>query len=297
MKKYQHLTGEIYELLGKNMSNTDIARQVIPDGSYQEIEYLRKIIGQMRINGIDKLFQKPKQKIINKNLKTKKRTSPFLGGDEKNILVIGDLHEPFTKSGYLEFCREQQEIHNCGTIIFIGDLIDNHFSSYHETDPDGYSAGFELDLAIENISNWYYTFPQATIIIGNHDRLVYRKAFSSGLSKRWIKDYAEVLETPNWKFVENINLFGINFNHGEGGTARNRAKSELQSQVQGHLHTQLYSEFMVGANYIIFGMQVGCGVDNKSYAMAYGRNFKKPALGCGVILNDGRLPIAIPMKL
>jgi hypothetical protein len=29
-------------------------------------------------------------------------------------------------------------------------------------------------------------------------------------------------------------------NHGEGGTAKNRMKSELRSQVQGHLHTQLY---------------------------------------------------------
>ena len=295
MKKYQHLTGEIYELLGKNMSNTDIARQVIPDGSYQEIEYLRKIIGQMRINGIDKLFQKPKPKIITKNLKTKKRTSPFLGGDENNILVIGDLHEPFTKKGYLEFCRKQQEIYNCGTIIFIGDLIDNHYSSYHETNPDGYSAGHELDLAIQNIQDWYFTFPKAVVIIGNHDRLVHRKAFTSGLSKRWIKDYSEVLETPNWKFVEYINMFGINFNHGEGGTARTRAKNELQSQVQGHLHTQLYSEFLSGANDIIFGVQVGCGVDSKSYAMSYGRNFKKPAIGCAVVLNEGKLPIAIPM--
>lgn len=298
MKKYQHLSGKIVELLGKNISNTDIARQLIPDGTFQEIEYLRKLIGEINRNGIDVMFQKPTPKIINKKSIQNRNTIPvFQNGNKNNILIIGDLHEPFTKSGYLEFCREQQEKYDCGTIVFIGDLIDNHFSSYHETDPDGYSAGYELDLAINNIKNWYNTFPDATVIIGNHDRLVYRKAFSSGLSKRWIKDYSEVLETPNWKYLENINLFGVNFNHGEGGTAKNRAKSELQSQVQGHLHTQLYSEYLVGANYIIFGMQVGCGVDNKSYAMAYGRNFKKPAIGCGVLLNDGKLPIAIPMEL
>jgi hypothetical protein len=31
--------------------------------------------------------------------------------------------------------------HTIGTVIFLGDIIDNHYSSYHESDPDGYSAG------------------------------------------------------------------------------------------------------------------------------------------------------------
>jgi hypothetical protein len=294
MKKYDFLKSKIVDLLPKYKSNTDLAKTLLPDATHFEIEYFRRYIGVIRRMGIDAV----EEKIIELKIKKPvKKNKPFEGGDQKNILIIGDLHEPFTKKGYLEFCRKQQEIYNCGTIIFIGDLIDNHFSSYHETNPDGYSAGHELDLAIQNIQDWYFTFPKAIVIIGNHDRLVHRKAFTSGLSKRWIKDYSEVLETPNWKFVEYINLFGINFNHGEGGTARTRAKNELQSQVQGHLHTQLYSEFLSGANDIIFGVQVGCGVDSKSYAMSYGRNFKKPAIGCAVVLNEGKLPIAISMDL
>ena len=222
---------------------------------------------------------------------------PYLNGNPDNILVIGDLHTPFTLEKYLRFCREQQEIYNCGTVVFIGDIIDNHYSSYHESDPDGYGAGEELDRAIDMIADWYRTFPKATVIIGNHDRLVYRKAFSAGVSKRWIREYNDVLNTPNWNFTESIELFGININHGEGGTAKNRIKSELQSQVQGHLHTQLYTDFLVGANFIVWGMQVGCGIDIKSYAMAYGKNYKKPAIGCGVVLNKGTQPIAIPMKM
>jgi hypothetical protein len=31
--------------------------------------------------------------------------------------------------------------------------------------------------------------------------------------------------------------------------------------------------------------------------MAYGKHFKKPAIGCGVLLNKGTLPIIIPMEL
>ena len=72
-------------------------------------------------------------------------------------------------------------------MVFIGDIIDNHYSSYHEQDPDGKSAGDELDMAIDKIKKWYKAFPEAIVIIGNHDRIVSRKVFSSGLSKKWIE--------------------------------------------------------------------------------------------------------------
>ena len=222
---------------------------------------------------------------------------PFKGGNPDNILVIGDLHEPFCLDDYLYFCREQQEKMDCGTVIFIGDVIDNCFSSYHEADPDGYSAGQELDRAIDRIADWYEVFPVATVIIGNHDRMAYRKATTGGVSRRWVREYDDVLNTPNWTFTESVEHFNINFNHGEGGTARNRIKNELQSQVQGHLHSQFYCDFLAGSKFLVFGMQVGCGIDRTAYSMAYGKNYKKPIIGCGVVLNKGTLPIAIPMEM
>jgi len=292
MSKYDRYNSEVLKHLDKDSNNTNIAKKLFPNGTANEIDRLRKHIATIRVFGLP-IEEKKEHKPIKKN----NAIEVYQNGNPDNILVIGDLHAPFTKSGYLKFCREQQELYDCGTVIFIGDVIDNHYSSYHESDPDGYGAGEELDRAIDMIADWYHTFPKATVIIGNHDRLVYRKAYSSGVSKKWIREYKDVLNTSGWDFVENIEIFGINFNHGEGGTARNRIKSELQSQVQGHLHTQLYTDYLVGANFIVFGLQVGCGIDVKSYAMAYGRHYKKPAIGCGVILNNGTLPIAIPMKL
>ena len=44
-------------------------------------------------------------------------------------------------------------------------------------------------------------------------------------------------------------------------------------------------------------MQVGCGVDSTTYAAAYAKNFKRQAIGCSVILNNGTLPINILMDL
>jgi metallophosphoesterase superfamily enzyme len=215
---------------------------------------------------------------------------------KKNVLVIGDLHEPFCLDGYLQHCVETYNKYKCDEVVFIGDIIDNHASSYHETDPDGHSAGQELKMAIQRIKQWYSAFPKATVIIGNHDRLIMRKAYSSGLSKLWIKDYAEVLGTPGWTFTDSIEIDDVLYIHGEGGTARARVRRDLQSIVQGHLHSQAYIDWCVGAKFKIFGMQVGCGVDHHSYAMAYGKEGPKPAIACGVIL-QGEIPINIMMNL
>ena len=216
--------------------------------------------------------------------------------DLSRVLVIGDLHEPFCLDGYFEHCVETYKNFNCNRVVFIGDIIDNHYSSYHETDPDGLSGGDEILLAIKKIKRWYKQFPKADVLIGNHDRLIMRKAFSSAIPKVWIKDYNDVLGTPGWNWEDRIVIDNVQYIHGEGGTARTRCKADLQSTVQGHLHTQCYTDYFVGANFRIFGTQVGCGIDHDAYAMAYAKRGKKPAIGCSVII-DGETSINHLMKL
>jgi hypothetical protein len=104
-----------------------------------------------------------------------KKAYESLTKKESRVLVIGDLHEPFSLEGYLGFCKEIYAKYNCNQVVFIGDVIDNHYSSYHETDADGMGGGEELDLAISNIARWYKAFPFADVTIGNHDRLVMRR--------------------------------------------------------------------------------------------------------------------------
>ena len=214
---------------------------------------------------------------------------------ERRILVIGDLHAPFVLKGYLEFCKETYAKYNCNQVIFIGDIIDNHYSSYHEADPDGMGGADELAYAIKVIKYWEEAFPEADVLIGNHDRLIMRKAFSSSIPKQWIKGYNEVLGT-NWNWVDRIVYDNVQYVHGEGGTAKTKAKNDMMSTVQGHIHTEAYTEWLVGRNFKVFGTQVGCGVDSNSYAAAYAKNFKKQAIGCAVILG-GNTSINCLMEL
>ncbi len=225
----------------------------------------------------------------------------FRSRNNNNILVIGDLHAPFIREGYLEHCIKVYRDYACDKVIFIGDLIDNHYSSYHDSDPDGYGAGEELDRAISHIQDWYKVFPKAKVCIGNHDAIICRKAFSSGISNRWIKDYDEVLGTPGWDFVHQYEESNVIYIHGTGSSGKGaikRVREWQKSVVQGHIHTEAYIDWYSNKEYRLFAMQVGAGVDDRSYAMAYARNFtKKYFISCGVVLDNGNLPLIIPMDL
>ena len=215
---------------------------------------------------------------------------------ENRILVIGDIHAPFELKGYIKHCKETYENYNCNRVIFIGDCVDNHYSSYHETDADGLGGLDELDLAIERIAKWYKAFPKADVTIGNHDRIIMRKAQTSNIPTKWIKEYKEVLNTPGWNFTDRVVYDNVQYVHGEGGTAHTKCRADMMSTVQGHLHTQCYVQHFVGQNYKVFGMQVGCGIDHDSYAMGYAKRGKKPAIACGVVIN-GKTAINVLMDL
>jgi len=181
----------------------------------------------------------------------------------RNVLVIGDLHEPFCLDGYIEA---------------------------------EYTGKQELEVAIKKIAYWYKAFPKASVILGNHDRMIMRKAQTSLIPSKWIKSYKEVLEVPNWNFVDRLEIDNVQYIHGEAGTARTKCRADMQNTVQGHLHTQCYIEHYCGQNFRVFGMQVGCGIDHDSYAMAYAKRGKKPAIACGVVLG-GKTPINLLMPL
>ncbi len=214
-----------------------------------------------------------------------------------NVLIIGDLHTPFAKEGYLDHCKRIRDKYKCETIVLIGDITDQHYSSYHEADPDGMAAGEELIKSKSQIASFYKEFPIAKVCLGNHDLIPNRKAFSAGLSKSWVKPISEVLDTPNWEYAEEFTINGVLYTHGTGRKARQRCMQEFTSVVQGHYHSESYIEYYANADKLMFAMQVGCGVDRKAYAMAYGKNFRKPQLNCGVVLEGGRYGVIEPMIL
>ena len=94
----------------------------------------------------------------------------------------------------------------------------------------------------------------------------------------------EVLMTPNWNFSEELIVDDVMYIHGIGSKAHIRARKNFMSTVQGHHHVDCYVQWFVGKKEKFFAMQTGVGVDDSSYAMAYGKWFPKSAIGCGVVI-------------
>lgn len=241
---------------------------------------------------------KEKRKVTT-TIELKSSPEPYLNGNINNVLIIGDLHCPWTLNGYLEFCREQQEKFNCGTIIFIGDLVDGNSWSYHEHDPDGSGQNEEINQARQELKRWFHTFPVAKCTLGNHDLLVTRKAKTHGLSSEFLRPFNEIWGAPKtWEFGYDFTINNVRYVHGDAGDAIKIAIDSRISTVQGHLHTKAFTVWSVSEKDRIFGLQVGCGIDHKKYAFAYAKPLaKKPIIGCGVVLESGNLPINLLMNL
>lgn len=222
--------------------------------------------------------------------------------DNRRILVISDLHAPYMHRDAVAFLKAIKEKHKPTRVILSGDEADYHGISFHDHEPDLDSPGPELDKTIHALRPLYKLFPVAEILESNHGNLVLRKAIANGLSRRYFRTPGEILEAPKgwtWHFDITLKLPDGNFcyfHHSKGANVKRNSQALGMSFVQGHHHESFEIQYWGNPHALLFGMTVGCLVDNHSLAMAYNKNnLKRPVLGCAVIINA--IPQLIPMVL
>lgn len=224
----------------------------------------------------------------------------------RNILVIGDTHEPFCHKDYLPFCKRIQKELKCEEeVVHIGDLVDNHSMSYHEHDPNLYSPKDEMEKTDKKLAKWFKAFPKVRICKGNHDRMVDRKGKTVGLPERCFRSFRDIWGLPNgWIDDFEFVIDGVKYLHGTGLSGKyghiQAVYDNRMSCVIGHLHSVAGVEYTANNLDCVFGMAVGCGINRKSRAYDYGMGFRrKPILGCGVVSYTRRGINAqfIPMEL
>lgn len=217
------------------------------------------------------------------------------------ILVFSDPHCPFDHPNFPYFLQAVAKKYKTGQTICLGDLIDNHTISRHNTEPCALGAYSELDLAIQRLKIYTALFPNVDYLIGNHDDRINRQAASVGIGSRFLRDLHDVLELPDgWicrggEFIQDNVLYSHGVNWGGKNGAINKAQAERMSVAIGHSHSFGGVQYSANSRDTVFGINVGCGINREAYAFAYGKYAKqKETLGCGVVFNN-QSAIFIPM--
>lgn len=219
-----------------------------------------------------------------------------------STLVVGDLHEHACHPKYRRFCSDVWKRERSKETVFIGDIADQYMWGRWDHVPEACSPERELEKAQKSISYWHDAFPNARVCIGNHDLRIPALAASVGLPSKVMKSNAEIWDTPTWDWQRFHDVDGVHYTHGIGLSGmyayRNAAQKGMRSTVIGHVHSYPGITYIANSERLIFGMNVGCGIDiHHPYAFKYAdHDILRPILGCGVVYSDRRAQF-FPMDL
>ncbi len=207
------------------------------------------------------------------------------------ILVISDLHAPYTHPDATEFLRGLKKDVKPDCVVCIGDEIDAHGWSRWDPDPDAKGPGDELAAAIDTLSPIFDLFPNVYVCESNHGDRAYKAAARARIPAAFLRPVREVICAPRgWKWADNWVHDEILFKHGDGFSGQNGAMTAAQAARSNtciaHIHSWAGLQHHANECNTIFAMNVGCLLDTKARAMAYGKNYPhKPVIGCGVIID------------
>lgn len=222
--------------------------------------------------------------------------------DNSRVLFISDTHIPYNHKNLIEFLKGLKEKYNPTRVIHVGDECDKHALSFHDSDPDLDSAGKELEKALPIIHALHDLFPVMDLVDSNHGSMIYRKAKHHGLPRAYFKSYNEVLQVgKGWQWHEDLTLTlpdgqRVYVCHGKTAEAIKTAQLYGMNHVCGHYHEKFGISYFSTPDKLLWGMNVGCLIDNNSLAFAYNKvNPKRPIIGTGLIIDGHPVMEVMPL--
>ena len=222
--------------------------------------------------------------------------------DNSRILVISDMHIPYHHENLLPFLKSLKMRYDPTRIICVGDELDKHAMSFHDSDPDLPSAGDELKRALPVIAQLKELFPVMDLIDSNHGSMVYRKSKAHGIPRSYIRSYNEVLGVDEgWKWHNDLTITlpdgqKVYFHHGKSADAVKTSQAMSMSHCCGHFHESFGVRYWANPNGLFWAINSGCLINDKALAFSYNNvNLKRPIIGTSLII-DG-YPVLEPMPL
>jgi len=252
-------------------------------------DYLRKIFSQGLVDN-------------KKSSETFSVRKEDAGEDNSRVLLISDMHIPYHHPDLIAFLSHLKEKYEPTRVICLGDELDKHALSYHDSDPDLPSAGDELRKSLPVVAELFKLFPTMDIIESNHGSLVWRKAKTFGIPKHYIKSYNDVLGVDGgWKWSFDLTITLPNgqkcyIHHGKSSDVIKLSQQMGMCAIQGHYHESFKVDYWGNPNGLFWAMQCGCLIDDDALAFSYNNvNIKRPVIGTGLIIDSQ--PVLEPMLL
>jgi hypothetical protein len=222
--------------------------------------------------------------------------------DNSRILFISDMHIPYHHPNTLSFLQSLKDRYNPTRVICLGDELDKHALSFHDSDPDLMSAGDELTASLPIIAELKEMFPKMDIIDSNHGSMIYRKAKHHGLPRRYIRSYNEVLGVDEgWVWHNDLTITlpdgqQVYIHHGKSSDAIKTSQAMSMSHVCGHFHESFGVKYWANPNGLFWAMNGGCLIDDKGLAYAYNNtNLKRPIIGTCLLIDGVPILEAMPL--
>lgn len=220
----------------------------------------------------------------------------------ERVFCFTDLHAPYHHPDALSFLRAVKDTYDPDRVINLGDELDNNAISFHQSDPELFSATMELDRGRKVMQEVEKIFPHMIVIKSNHGSLVHRRVVAAGLPRGVIKSYQSICGVGDgwsWHFDYTLTLSNkqqVYFIHNRSNNVLSLSRNMGMNVVQGHHHSKSAIGYWANPNNLFWGLQLGCLFDPSSRAFAYNRlDLQRPLLTAGIILNG--YPRLLPMVL
>jgi hypothetical protein len=219
------------------------------------------------------------------------------------VLIISDLHIPYHHPESFDFLKAiKKKYKDIDLVVNIGDELDQHALSFHDTDPDLPSAGDELQISRNYIKELEKMFPKMVLLHSNHSSLIYRRALKHGMPKAYLKSYNDFLDVgPGWEWVDDLNIKLSNgqecfMTHGISADGLKLAMQYGKHVIQGHFHSKFNIQYFSNPTNLVWSAQFGCLTKQSSYNFLYSKNHRlRFVIGTGSII--GGQPRLHPMIL
>lgn len=200
------------------------------------------------------------------------------------IFVLPDIHVPYCDwkaiEQVAEDIREAKRKGDDVTVIQLGDIMDQKMWSKYPHGPSDENAQKEFDDAEAAMDRLNELIPEMTIIFGNHDLRIAKKATEGLLPRQLVRSLDEYFCYDGWTWhIDNkpLEIDGISFIHGDEFPIHSPTAAALRlgtSVCYGHTH-QGHLSYVTTFKKRLFSMNCGWLGDDSFSAFGYAK--KSPA--------------------